>query len=438
MLAACPKCGKSISVPASRVSQPDYQVKCLACQTMFRPSGGSVDESIGSEAPKEASPVSASASAPGGKSTSSIDWRHCVNHSTLRSEAVCPVCKKGFCRDCCRSVQTAFICNECDGLCLPPDRYAQRHLGVKQRSRSMLEELPTILTYPFVDRVSFMILGIIVWVFSALGSFAMMYGGGALLFSQGLMMAYSFSAMARVSVGNMKSYLPEINDIYDLIKPLWLGLAALLISSIGIIALLFLYPGATLFQFGPGAESEEEMFSSNAVYAQLSPDLVVPVQGEDETSEEEESEDEEVADEEEGEEEETEDRESPLLSEESDYEDYDGFPMYVTFLLILAFAWKLFYGPAALAVAGVSQSFLQTLNPLVGLDTIRRLGSVYWITMIIYSFVTITQTIVTLPLAAIPFVGSLIKAFIDCYAALVTGCALGLALQKKAPELGLE
>ena len=285
----------------------------------------------------------------------------------------------------------------------------------------MLEEIPTILTYPFVDTVSFVILWVIVWIFSALGSFAFMYGGGAVLFSQGLMSAYSFSAMSRVSSGNLKSYLPDINDMFDLVRPLWLGLGALLISSIGILLMMFFYPGATLIDLPGRTSSEDEMFSWSIV----------------QTAQAQESEPSASEERDDDEEEEPAQAEAANLEEER-YEDFDAFPAYVTVLLLLALAWKLFFGPAALAVAGVSQSFLQTINPLVGLDTIRRLGSVYWIAMIICTAVSFAQLILTFPLAAIPFVGSLIKAFVDCYAALVVGCTLGFALQKKAPELGLE
>ena len=50
-----------------------------------------------------------------------------------------------------------------------------------------------------------------------------------------------------------------------------------------------------------------------------------------------------------------------------------------TFLLVagLCLLWGLFYLPAACCVAGYTRSFTATLNPTVGLDTIRRLGSDY-------------------------------------------------------------
>ena len=51
----------------------------------------------------------------------------------------------------------------------------------------------------------------------------------------------------------------------------------------------------------------------------------------------------------------------------------------VIFLLVggVCLIWGLFYFPAACAVAGYTQSFSATVNPLVGLDTIKRLGLDY-------------------------------------------------------------
>ena len=41
-------------------------------------------------------------------------------------------------------------------------------------------------------------------------------------------------------------------------------------------------------------------------------------------------------------------------------------------------------------------------------------------------------------LSLIPFAGAVLQAFVDSYAWLAIGCALGLAVLKKAPELGLD
>src|SRR5690606_27677800 len=43
----------------------------------------------------------------------------------------------------------------------------------------------------------------------------------------------------------------------------------------------------------------------------------------------------------------------------------------------ITFLWGCIFFPAACAVAGYTRSFFATINPLVGLDTMRRLGGSY-------------------------------------------------------------
>jgi hypothetical protein len=107
-------------------------------------------------------------------------------------------------------------------------------------------------------------------------------------------------------------------------------------------------------------------------------------------------------------------------------------------LFVIAGVWWLVYAPIALAVAAISRSFLTTINPIVGIDSIRKMGPVYWQAMGIYTVIAVVQVGLGLALALIPFVGGVIKAFVDSYAFLAIGCTLGLAVFKKAPELGLD
>ena len=106
--------------------------------------------------------------------------------------------------------------------------------------------------------------------------------------------------------------------------------------------------------------------------------------------------------------------------------------------LALSLLWKIIYSPIALTVAAISGSTLSTLNPVRGLDCIQTMGSVYWQAMAIYTVLALVQWILGWGLGFIPLLGSLGKAFVDAYALLCIGCTLGLAVFKKAPELGLE
>jgi hypothetical protein len=109
--------------------------------------------------------------------------------------------------------------------------------------------------------------------------------------------------------------------------------------------------------------------------------------------------------------------------------------------------WGLFFFPAACAVAGYTRSFVATINPLTGLDTIRRLGSTYakillmGLTLLIA--VAIISGILEMLLAPfdLPGFGNLpAKAFgslFTFYVSVVFSCVLGYALFKNSDKLRL-
>lgn len=117
-------------------------------------------------------------------------------------------------------------------------------------------------------------------------------------------------------------------------------------------------------------------------------------------------------------------------------------------LLFLVFTgWGLFYYPMALTVAGYTQSLGSVLNPLVGLDTIRRMGLTYFkgfgmviLVQLAALVVGVIISIVTGPFT-LPFMGNLLGNFINAtftfYFNLVIACILGLSLFKCADRLGI-
>jgi len=116
-------------------------------------------------------------------------------------------------------------------------------------------------------------------------------------------------------------------------------------------------------------------------------------------------------------------------------------------LFLLVIAWGVFYSPMAHAVAGYTQSPGSVLNPLVGLDTIRRMGSTYFKAfgmVIIVQLIAIVAgaivAVVTSPFT-LPFMGNLVGNFINAtftfYFYLVIACILGLSLFKCADRLGI-
>ena len=113
----------------------------------------------------------------------------------------------------------------------------------------------------------------------------------------------------------------------------------------------------------------------------------------------------------------------------------------------ITFLWGLFYFPAACAVAGYSRSFRTTLNPLVGLDTIRRLGSSYLKILVMGGCLLVVSMIlgnlldmILAPLN-LPLLGNLpakaIASLFGFYFSVVFSCVLGYALFKGRDRLKL-
>jgi hypothetical protein len=116
-------------------------------------------------------------------------------------------------------------------------------------------------------------------------------------------------------------------------------------------------------------------------------------------------------------------------------------------LLLSSLGWAIFYYPMALTVAGYTQSFGSVVNPMVGLDTIRRMGLTYFkasgmvvVIQLVGFVLTVIVAMITAPLA-LPFFGNLPAMFIDgslsFYLNLVIACLLGLSLYKCADRLGI-
>ena len=107
----------------------------------------------------------------------------------------------------------------------------------------------------------------------------------------------------------------------------------------------------------------------------------------------------------------------------------------------------MFYYPMALTVAGYTQSFGSVINPLVGLDTIRRMGATYFkafgmvmVVQIVAGVVGVIVAVITSPFT-LPYMGNMVGNFINAHFTLyfyvVIACILGLSLFKCADRLGI-
>lgn len=120
-------------------------------------------------------------------------------------------------------------------------------------------------------------------------------------------------------------------------------------------------------------------------------------------------------------------------------------PIVVTGAITLL--WGLLYFPAACAVAGYTRSFFATLNPLVGLDTIKRLGSDYakillmsLALLIFFLIIGVFLEIIFSPFD-LPGLGNLpvkaVGSLFVFYFSVVFSCVLGFALFKAGDRLKL-
>jgi hypothetical protein len=334
-------------------------------------------------------------------------WRRCTNHPQSRSESVCRACNVGYCDACAKKVQNAAICPACDGLCLSSTAYQEEHDRARQRARPLWDDLGLIFSYPLRDVAAFVMLALLTWLFGLMRGF----GGIAYLFSQGVLMWYCFNAVSKVAIGNTRDIMPEFRDVSDIATAARLGLAALLVSA-GPLLVLGLIVGASALPMKglTGRDDRTPVVHAQEVDPQ-SQEATAPDAGETPSK--------------------------AAGRERRRFEDEPTPPSPMLFALVVAFLlWKLFYTPVALTVAALSRSFLSTMNPAIGIDTILKMGSVYWQCLAVYTPVAVGQALVVALLARIPIVGGLVGAFVNAYAYLVIGCVLGLGVFKKAPELG--
>jgi hypothetical protein len=326
-----------------------------------------------------------------------VPWRRCQNHPQVRSEHVCPKCAKGFCDPCTQKVQGAAICPACEGLMVAAAAYEEAQDRAKQRDRTMMDEIAVIASYPLRDTTSFVLLSLFTWFFGLAAGFV----GYAALFSKGVLTWYSFNAVSKVSIGNMRDLMPDFRDVSEIAHAMRLSLAALLIAAGPFFLCVFLIPGASVLAGGRSLVQGPRL---EVVQAQPP----APAAADDDSR----------------------------SAFEAKREGSSILGPIAMLGIVMAALWMVAYMPVALTVAALSKSILSTLNPMIGVDTIKKMGSTYWQALGVYVAIVVAQTIAGFVLGFIPVAGGLALGFVNAYAALAIGCTLGLAVFKKGAELG--
>jgi hypothetical protein len=447
-----------LRVPPDKAEVPGLKARCGGCQTVFVVAEASLALAVPLEPPPAAHPTSPppAGAAPAVSPRTPVEpaaqrppaplrsrrspggWRRCTNHPSVRSHAVCSACGNGWCADCVGHQGAAMICPPCDALCLAVADQEAKEAKARMRSRPLTDELGTVFRYPFSDATAFLILAVVVGAFSVAASLAAFGAGLAILCSQGLLYAYAFSAINRVSTGDLGSFMPSVGDVSDLVQPLRVGMAALLISTGPLLLVAFLHPPDDMLAAlgvsapaglggSPAPAPEPTLPAMPAIVEEAAPageaSAALAAQEEGEDGEEESG---------------AADGAVPLPRAAEHWAEEPRIPAWVFLAYVAALLWKVLYSPVALVAAAISRSFLTTLNPVTGLSAIGRMGTTYWSAMGVYTAVAVVDTLLVGGLALVPLAGKFLGAFVQSYTYLAIGCLLGFAVFKKAPELGLD
>jgi hypothetical protein len=112
----------------------------------------------------------------------------------------------------------AAICPACDALCVSTAERARQEEIARQRSRPLRDEVGTVMRYPLSDPVAFVMLALVVWLFTLASQIAAFGGGFGLLSRMACLRLLLQRDQPRL-VGHMQGFMPEIGDMADLVQP---------------------------------------------------------------------------------------------------------------------------------------------------------------------------------------------------------------------------
>src|SRR5262249_21018476 len=296
----------------------------------------------------------------------------CQNHPDTEPDYVCRVCGALFCKDCTKFVnQRVPVCPLCGDLCREYRAVQEQMARAEFQSSGFgMEDFVRAIRYPLQHK-------------GALLTGALLYAFLLMLGIRGVFLAWMIlfgcisHVISQVAWGRLnRSFMPDFSAFSfwdDLVVPIFLGVGIMIVSWGPVIALVF----ALIFGVISG-----RVESSNHAPAAKGPDMSVlmdpnadpaklaaeneKLQGLRPGAE--------IA------------REAK--ASKNDANDPTGVAKYlipylgssvaIALLFLLLIGWAFFYYPMALTVAGYTQSLGSVLNPLVGLDTIRRMGVTYF------------------------------------------------------------
>lgn len=427
----------------------------------------------------------------------------CVLHAGVESTYLCDGCGNGYCRVCPNSYGgTVKVCPMCGAMCRPKGEAIAAKQKSDHRTAAAAEGLGVAdffasLSYPFKFKVS-LFFGAVLFMLLTVGKGAGAMGG-VYMVAGGFFAGMSANALTFAVLANTinnfiqgkfdESFMPDFDDWSywdDVVHPFFLSIAAYL-SSFGpflvVLAVGFYLVTSTVNSSVDSYKNELEKIPGTNVYAgrelaDQSNDVKSALKDVDQRQRDRiaattEDSDESLL---------TPASPTPFIDEETrqqeelwamaqqhqksqlesvvgkapETEAVEEAAMIRAFLNLAAplvvigaitFLWGLFFFPAACAVAGYTRLFTATINPLVGLDTIKRLGFDYVKILLMGLVLLVVSVIVSGILAVLfgafdlPRMGNLpataIGAVFSFYVYVVFSCVLGFALYKSADKLGL-
>lgn len=406
------------------------------------------------------------------------EMKKCYLHPYEEVKFVCESCRENFCKACPKSYGGSVkICPLCEGMCNPVAEFHNNQRVNTQYQYDLQQsfgfaDFGRALAYPFKFKFS-LISGAVLFMFFSLGQSSAGMGGIVMIFA-----AISSSMMANALIfgclantvdnfaqGNLnQNFMPQFDDFNlwdDVIHPFFLSIGAYLVSFGFLIALVI---GMAWFTVNTIKTQQTQNLSQLPQQVkEVTRNNRINEKGEMILDESEisnknilSSEDEKFENLQKTIQEQKQSEFESIVGKDSEavqkqnLETFQNLIKVGGIFILLAFGallWGLFYFPAACAVAGYTRSFASTINPLVGLDTIRRMGFDYFKILVMCLILTVIGGFFAGILGAVlspfdlPGVGNLpakaVESLFTFYISIVFAVILGLALYKNSAKLNL-
>jgi hypothetical protein len=379
--------------------------------------------------------------------STSLSASACQNHPDADPEFVCRACGSVFCKACPKLVGKIAVCPSCGDLCRDYRAESEKAARAEFQSSGFgMEDFVRAIRYPLQNKAA-LIGGALIYGALLMAGFR----GGVLAWL--LMFACISHVISQVSWGRIqRSFMPDLSEFSlwdDLVCHLLCGLGIMIVTWGPTIVLILAVMLGVLSGAGPSpsslvtANQPAEAIQDEDFKVLMDPNADPTKLAEANKKLQQTRPGAQIAREAEKSEAEASDPVGVFRTLRS----FIDAGILIAVLFLLCMAWGVFYYPMALAVAGYTQSFASVVNPLVGLDTIRRMRGTYFKAFGMVIAVEVVAYVVgaIIFLITSPFtlafmgnmVGNFIYATFTFYFNLVIACILGLSLFKCADRLGI-